>query len=70
MNSPRKIAGIACLATLALCSGCWFGSDDDHSKKAQSAPMDLKAETKTASELSHIPQKNMPYNSHGMFTIC
>ena len=51
MNSPRKIAGIACLATLALCSGCWFGSDDDHSKKAQSAPMDLKAETQTASEL-------------------
>ena len=51
MNSHRKIAGVACFTALALCSGCWFGSDDDHSKKVQSVPMDLKAETQTASEL-------------------
>ena len=51
MNSRRKIVGVSCFTALALCSGCWFGSDDDHSKKAESAPMNLKAETQTASEL-------------------
>ncbi len=49
MNSPWKIAGIACLSTVVLCSGCWFGSDDDNSKKASSAPAPSapKAETQT-----------------------
>lgn len=51
VNTHGKITGIACLAALLVCSGCWFSSDEDRPKKAQPAPMDLKAEIQTASEL-------------------
>lgn len=51
MKASRKIAGIACFATLIFYSGCWFGPDNDRSKTVRDVPMDLKAEIQTASEL-------------------
>ena len=51
MNTIKRITGLACLAAAVICSGCWFSSDDADSSKAQSAPMDLKAEIKNASDL-------------------